>query len=1367
MAAEAADLLHPIFRAAARRHGERVAVEVPPGSGRPGRVRLRYAELARRAEALAGRLGPHVQADSIVAVLLGRADVDLYVAQLAVLGAGGAFTCLDPRSPDAQLAAVLADARPVTVLTDAPGRARLAAIGRAGPAVFEIRGGGPAPGAGAGDGLVAGCPLGAGGAPVQPTDLAYVVYTSGTTGRPKGVMIEHRSIANLVRSDVETFGLGPEDRVAQCSSPAYDSSIEETWLAFAAGATLVVLDDEVVRSGPDLVGWLQRERISVLCPPPTLLRAMGCEDPAAALPGLRLLYVGGEALAPDLADRWAVGRRMVNGYGPTECTVTVTRGLVRPQEPVTIGRPVTGHRAWVLDESLSEVSDGQAGELCLAGIGLARGYLGQAELTAEQFPTHARFGRIYRTGDLVRRRPDGELEYLGRLDGQVKLRGHRVELGAIETRLAACPGVRAAACRVQGSGDRQVLVAHIVPEVVAAPPAPEALVAALRQSLPEHMVPRRFGLLDGLPTTAGGKLDRQALPEVADTGPRARRGATGPRDTLEAAVVAAFRQALGLDEAISTDDDFFLDLGGDSLSAVRVVVRLRESPETRHVAVRDLYDRRTAAALAHHLRATRPADSAPAPPLPSAPPAGSPLWSTVVQGLWLLLFLVLAAASAYVLAFALLPWLLHELGGVAVLLLAPLLGVAGLLLYVPFAVALAVGAKRLLVGQYRPQRAPVWGRFYTRHWLTVQTARLIPWGLLAGTVFLPLVLRALGARVGRRVHIHRGVDLRQGGWDLLTLGDDVTLCRDAALSPVELEHGQLVVGPINVGDRATIEVRAGLSPHTDVASDARLTALSWLPPGGHIPAGEEWDGVPAVRAGAVSPPPAAAPGRELSPSWHGGLMVLAQCGRLLLAALPWSLLAVGWLLLAGSSAAAGTLTAVAALVLLPVVALPLSLLFEALALRWSGAVPAGVISRWSPAAIRVWFKMGTVEAAGGQLSGSLFWPGWLRLAGMRIGRGCEISTIIDVLPETVTIGAESFFADGIYFCGPRWDRGRITIAPTEIGRDTFLGNHCLIGAGHRWPDGLFVGVSTVADAARARAGSAWFGHPPMALPRREVVAVDRRLTHEPDRLRFTTRLFWELLRFGLPVLPLTVALGWYGLVAWAAQHVGPVALVGVVVPALTLVALAMPCLATVVLKWLLLGRVRPGQHPFWSCWCGRWDFVYMAWSHWAAGTLAWLEGTLFLNAFLRLTGMRIGRRVVLGPGFAQVVDPDMLHFEDGATVACQLQAHSFEDRVLKLDRLHIRRDASVGRHTVVFYGADIGLAATVGPHGVVMKHDVLAAGGRYAGCPTRAVLADAGPAGATAGQGLWYDGAAGLVRDGESAARPITAHRARRRTPGR
>lgn len=586
-------LLHDFFTRAARRWGDRVAVETPPGPSRPDRRAVTYAELDRLSDALAARLREVVDRECVVAVLLPRTSEHVYLAQLAALKAGAAYACVDPGFPDAQVGHVLADARPVAVLTDAAGAARLAKLPERPGCVVDV------------PDFAARCdghtPL----APARwltPRSLAYVIYTSGTTGRPKGVMVEHRGIVNLIRGDTLTFPVAPDDRVGQNSSCAYDSSLEEIWMAFAAGATLVVMDDETTRLGPDLVRWLAAERITIFSPPPTLLRATGCADPAAALPLVRRLHVGGEPMPPDVAARWAPGRCLINDYGPTECSVVALRTVLAPGDDITIGRPVPGLSAWVLDENLNEVPDGETGELVLGGAGLARGYLNDPALTARKFPTHPKLGRVYRTGDLARKLPDGRFDCLGRIDSQVKVRGFRIELEAVEARLADCPGVRAAACRVQGDGPAGRIVAFVVPADPAGPPHFDDLKAELRRQLPEYMVPSHFGLLAALPTSTSGKLDRRQLPGLDAHAPDEPGRVVTPRDGAEAKVAAAVGRVLGLTAGVSVDHDFFHDLGGDSLRAALLISLLREDPTTAGLTVRDLYESRTVAGLASRVR---------------------------------------------------------------------------------------------------------------------------------------------------------------------------------------------------------------------------------------------------------------------------------------------------------------------------------------------------------------------------------------------------------------------------------------------------------------------------------------------------------------------------------------------------------------------------------------------------------------------------------------------------------------------------------------------------------------------------------------------------------------------------------------------
>ncbi|HEY2419202.1 MAG TPA: hypothetical protein VGH84_14855, partial [Steroidobacteraceae bacterium] len=616
-----------------------------------------------------------------------------------------------------------------------------------------------------------------------------------------------------------------------------------------------------------------------------------------------------------------------------------------------------------------------------------------------------------------------------------------------------------------------------------------------------------------------------------------------------------------------------------------------------------------------------------------------PVLSTMLQCVWIVAMLGVAGAVGWVAVFEVIPAMLRNFTPAVAAMVGALTGLAALLVYVPVSIGWTVLLKRALIGRYEATRIPAWSEDFIRHWMVTNAARMIPWWLLEGSTLTATALRALGAHVGERVHIHRGVDLWRGGWDLLSIGDDATVAQDVSLRTVELSDGQLIVGPITIGDGGTVDVHAGMSPHSALGRNAYLTPLSWLPAGSTVPDGERWDGVPATADGTAPDQPELTVHGELSPALHAALIVGGRgAGWLVAFGGPLVILAYAWPAFPRwIEAPALSVIGLVVVATCSALALALVLMLQAALMRLAGRVPDGVVSHWSMVGVRIWLKTGTLESAGNWLAGSIFWPWWLRIAGMQIGPDCEISTIIDVLPETITIGEGSFFADGIYLAPPWRHRGTITVAPTSLGRRTFLGNHAVLPEAPHWPDGLFAGVATAPDPSQARPDSAWFGHPPIELPRRHVVAAARRDTHRPGMARFATRLFWESLRFVLPMVPVIIACEWYALLSSAAIGSSAVTVMLFYAPLLTVAGGVVLCLKVVALKWLLLGRTRPGQRAFWSGWCGRWDFLYMAWEKWAVVPLSVLEGTLLLNAFLRLTGVHIGRRVLLGPGNSQMV----------------------------------------------------------------------------------------------------------------------------------
>ncbi|MEY2795069.1 MAG: hypothetical protein RIR10_785, partial [Planctomycetota bacterium] len=524
-----------------------------------------YAELDRSAARVADLVRECLQnrpaRDAVVAVALSRRDPWLFASLLGVMRAGAAYVAIDPAFPAKQAATILEDAGAIALVAD---EARAAEIFAHSTTAHRVPCLSPATRTAekpdthprTNDHRAA-VPL-----PPAADSLAYVIYTSGTTGKPKGVEIEHRSLFNLVDGDRREFALGPNDRVAQGSSASYDSSVEEMWLAWAVGGTVVVMDDETTRLGPDLLPWLIEQEITVLCPPPTLLRTLACEDPQRTLPKIRLLYVGGEALPPDIADLWSRGRRLENGYGPTECTVTCLRSTVLSGQEVTIGRAIQGSFAAVVDpdDPMLRVIDDDArgepilGELVVGGASLARGYRGQPDVTRARFIDHPQLGRVYRTGDLVHRDLRGEFHYHGRIDAQVKLRGYRVELGAIEAKLAAHPSVLEAASTVEDANTpRARLVAHVVARAGAVIDATQ-LRNALAAELPPYMVPVAIAAIDTIPRSVGGKLDRKRLPRIIDT-PRENRerAFVAPVTVTERAVSSALATALGRGNCAAED----------------------------------------------------------------------------------------------------------------------------------------------------------------------------------------------------------------------------------------------------------------------------------------------------------------------------------------------------------------------------------------------------------------------------------------------------------------------------------------------------------------------------------------------------------------------------------------------------------------------------------------------------------------------------------------------------------------------------------------------------------------------------------------------------------------------------------------------
>jgi amino acid adenylation domain-containing protein len=621
--------LHERFEAQAQRTPDAAAVSHDGDT-------LAYRELDERANRLAHRLQElGVGPETLVGLCLPR-SLDLVVAILAVLKAGGAYLPLDPDYPVQRLAFMLEDSRAPVLVTQGDLRHRLSAHGaqvicldREAAALARASAERPQ-------------------TAVSPENLAYVIYTSGSTGRPKGVLVEHRNVARLFTATDGWFGFGPGDVWTMLHSYAFDFSVWELWGALLHGGRLVVVPSWTARSPDALAGLLAAEGVTVLNATPSLFMASMDELRAGAGQlRLRLVIFGGEALHTRRLAPWYEtfgdrGPQLVNMYGITETTVHVTYRPLDAHDAIhdgsPIGRPIPDLELYLLDGRLEPVPEGVAGELFVGGAGVARGYLGRPELTAERFiASPFAGGRLYRTGDRARWRPGGELEFEGRLDDQVKIRGFRIELGEIQSVLAAHPAVAACAVLADAGIDGD---ARLAAYAVAADGAADAdawlggIREHLRERLPEYMVPASFTWLDALPLTANGKLDRRALPapEFEAVDPTQLRE---PRTATEREVAEVWVALLGL-ERIGVDEDFF-ELGGHSLLAAQLAARLRTRLQ-RPLSVRAVFEHSSVSALAAFLDGAQDpgVGTAAAPALAPRAVGEAPALGYSQQQLWLL-----------------------------------------------------------------------------------------------------------------------------------------------------------------------------------------------------------------------------------------------------------------------------------------------------------------------------------------------------------------------------------------------------------------------------------------------------------------------------------------------------------------------------------------------------------------------------------------------------------------------------------------------------------------------------------------------------------------------------------------------------------
>lgn len=1285
-----------------------------------GERSLSYGELKHLADRVAAHLGAAgVGPGQIVGLWLPR-GIDLLVMQLGIAKTGAAWLPFDAETPVDRIQVCLADAGAAGLLSCAARETQLAELACpvwTGEALLQTN-------------AVAAPPR----RHAQPGDPAYVIYTSGSTGKPKGIRINQGAICHFLRSENAVLGIREDDRVYQGFSVAFDMSFEEIWISYLVGATLWIAPREVTADPDALPLALIEQQISVLHAVPTLL-ALFSRD----IPNLRLINLGGEACPEALVARWArPGRQVFNTYGPTEATVSASLAELQAGEPVTIGRPLPNYNLLVIDPAVENglrlLPRGETGELCISGPGVAAGYLGRPDLTAEKFLANPwaagdEDARLYRTGDLARIDEHGQIHCLGRTDDQVKIRGFRVELGEIEAALAARHGVGTAAVLLRNDDGIERLVAYIIAE---ADPAPSAgvLRSALAETLPPYMVPVHIETLAEMPRLTSGKIDRKALrARPLELAPGQPADSELPETPAEEVLFGELAK-LFPGQAIRRAADFFSDLGGHSLFAARLASAIRTHARFAGFTVRDIYQHRTIGRLAEVLAETRE-DAGPAV-AEWTPPSAFRRWRCALAQAFVIPGMVVLRMAQWLAPFFTYHFFTGDPGDSIIFAIAVSVGVFLLATMIEFAVA--VLGKWLFLGRLRPGRYPLWGMAYFRWWIADRLIEGAPVYMLSGSPLLVWWLRLLGARIGRDVTIG-SVTVR--AHDLIDIADGVSIGNAVNLENVRVERGEFIVGRIELDSEACIGSYSVLEGNTRIGAYGHLDGQSALGDGAAVPAGRQWSGSPARDCGAfamdgVKPRPGVSETRLA----REGLFYLA--GTLITATIFFipvfpTFILIDWLdesnaWMQGNSIPFQlckyfflSFPATAVLVVCTV-------LISA-ALRWS-LLPRMQAGSWpvhSNHYCSRWIVNQIQESSLNILHGvyaTVFAPIWYRLLGARVGRDAEISTAQGLIPDLLTLGDETFIADAVMLGDEEIDGGWMTLRPTVISRRSFVGNGAFVPDGTILPENVLIGVHSRAPANELmRPGDTWLGSPPINLPAREETSgYPEELTFRPSKMRRLGRGLVESCRIIIPhaaviavgytvvlnLMPLADA-GQWGAVAWYLNIAGLLYGVG------TLLFVA-------ALKWLLIGRYDKLAQPMWT------PFVWLSegiTSLYVGFTIPnfmrYLRGTPWLPIAFQLLGSRIGRGVYLDT--TDFDEFDCVHIGDYSelnALACP-QTHLFEDRIMKIDHVRIGRQVSLGARSSVLYSATVGDGVGLGPLTLVMKGESIPANSRWHGCPAAPV----------------------------------------------
>jgi non-ribosomal peptide synthetase-like protein len=1273
---------------------------------------LSYRDLDNRANQVARHLiAQGIQPGDRVGLLFDKSP-ETYIAMLAVMKANAAYVPLDASFPNERLRYIVGDAELTAIVSMESFEQRLGDLELrkvfldSAKRAIDAEPAAPLTG-------------------VAPTydPLCYIIYTSGTTGNPKGVAIAHASICNFVRVASELYGYAPGDRVYQGMTIAFDFSIEEIWVPLMVGATLVPSRPGVNLIGDELADFLRERRVTVMACCPTLLATIEQE-----LPLLRILLVGGEACPQNLVARWyRPGRTILNSYGPTEATVTATLTELKPDKPVTIGIPLSTYTIVILDPAEDKtVPPGELGEIGIAGVGVALGYMNRDELTLKKFIRdflqiqNNPSGRIYRTGDLGRIDENGEIEYRGRIDTQVKIRGYRIELNEIEAVLLDLPQIAQAAVTTFEPDPGVVeIVAYYAFKQGATLPIPD-ISQALRSKLPAYMVPSYLEELPVIPMTLSNKADHKKLPK-----PQVPRYSAGTNyvaaETKNERILAEALAGLLRVERVSAKDHFFDDLGTNSLMMARFCAVIRKNPRMSDLSMRDIYTNPTIAQLASHI------DSSAATVVakkvePFHVPSNLAYYTC--GALQLAFYAAYALFGLWVLE-AGYQWATATESALEIYARSVVFAAGSFLVLT----AISIIAKWVLIGRFKAQSIPIWSFAYFRFWVVKTMIRTTPVIAFSGTPIYNAYLRLLGAKIGRNVVM----SCRHGpvSADLLSIGDNTILRKDTILLGYRAQSNFIHIGPVEIGANAFVGEASVLDIDTAMGGNTQLGHASSLQSGQRVPDGKRYHGSPAVETTSDYCPIESKDVGWFRTAFYSSIELAA----LLLVAVPVPILV--YHLWEQYSAANGMTTDVGASAL--------SLLGISAA-GFFGALILGLAAVYViPRLCMLFLKVGVTYPNFGfhhllqsiilRVSNSQFFcvlfgdssfiVSYMRYVGWNMNKVEQTGSNMGTNqrhdnPFLCNIGSGTMVSDGLSMINAHMSATSFQLAESKIGENNYLGNDIFYPPNGKTGANVLLGTKTMIPIdGPVRENVGLLGSPAFEIPR--MVDRDRDMNASFDeetrraRLRqknvynFITAVLFLVSRWMsvfAAVLLWTAALAYYDRYGVFALFTATVAMTAASIVFFVLIERAS----------LRFKRLEPKLTSIYD------PYFWFHERHWKLSEspiTGLFSGTPFRGMLLRALGMKVGAKVfdcsrsITERTLTEVGDYSNLN--EGSV----LQAHSLEEGVFKSDTIRLGKVCSVGPGAFVHYGVTMGDHVVLDADSFLMKGEVLDSHTAWRGNPAK------------------------------------------------